>query len=295
MPKSLSKETRVSGTEATRAKVLETLKERGYLALEKVHRFTPLGREIIDLTRPRSKTPLPRRNGSPVLRPSPRAGNARRLSCGAKKILPELLAPILGDGRPAFPCRFLRRSWTTAGARRTVRGSGAARRIPTAGHPARRPRQARKPGPNPRFRNTPARPAASRSSNNSGARRVLRLLGYPDAEDLACRSGRRSDFNAKKERKIGGRCGALPHSPAKGMMPLDPHCRNTWQAMCSEMRGSGNHFPRRGFGVEPQIEKGDSDMKYIVTFLLCMALAEPCFAGSCQDIPRRRRQRDSRT
>lgn len=25
-------------------------------------------------------------------------------------------------------------------------------------------------------------------------------------------------------------------------------------------------------------------MKYIVTFLLCMALAEPCFAGSCQDM-----------
>jgi len=25
-------------------------------------------------------------------------------------------------------------------------------------------------------------------------------------------------------------------------------------------------------------------MKYIVTFLLCMALAAPCFAGSCQDM-----------
>lgn len=25
-------------------------------------------------------------------------------------------------------------------------------------------------------------------------------------------------------------------------------------------------------------------MKYIVTFLLCMALAAPCFAASCQDM-----------
>ena len=46
-----------------------------------------------------------------------------------------------------------------------------------------------------------------------------------------------------------GRC---PHSPARGIMPLAPH--------------------------------GDSDMKYIAMFLLCMVLAAPCFAGSCQDM-----------
>lgn len=68
-----------------------------------------------------------------------------------------------------------------------------------------------------------------------------------------------------------GRC---PHAPARGMMPLDPHCRNTWLAMYSEMRGvrgklqpldesssltdedSRASFPPTGFGVEPQIEKG---------------------------------------
>ena len=46
-----------------------------------------------------------------------------------------------------------------------------------------------------------------------------------------------------------GRC---PHSPARGIMPLAPH--------------------------------GESDMKYIAMFLLCMVLAAPCFAGSCQDM-----------
>lgn len=46
--------------------------------------------------------------------------------------------------------------------------------------------------------------------------------------------------------------GALPHFPARGIMPLAPH--------------------------------GDNNMKYIAMFLLCMVLAAPCFAGSCQDM-----------
>ena len=47
--------------------------------------------------------------------------------------------------------------------------------------------------------------------------------------------------------------GRGPHAPARGMMPLDPHCRNTWQAMCSERRGfGGNHFPRLGLGWNPK-------------------------------------------
>ena len=34
----------------------------------------------------------------------------------------------------------------------------------------------------------------------------------------------------------------------------------------------------------PLAPHGDSDMKYIAMFLLCMVLAAPCFAGSCQDM-----------
>ncbi len=57
--KATLRETKGIGTEATRAKVLETLKERGYLALDKKSIVsTPLGREIIDLTPPALKDPI---------------------------------------------------------------------------------------------------------------------------------------------------------------------------------------------------------------------------------------------
>ena len=56
--KATLKETKGIGTEATRARVLETLKERGYLTLDKKAIVsTPLGREIIDLTPPALKDP----------------------------------------------------------------------------------------------------------------------------------------------------------------------------------------------------------------------------------------------
>lgn len=34
----------------------------------------------------------------------------------------------------------------------------------------------------------------------------------------------------------------------------------------------------------PLAPHGDNNMKYIAMFLLCMVLAAPCFAGSCQDM-----------
>ena len=42
-------------------------------------------------------------------------------------------------------------------------------------------------------------------------------------------------------------------------------------------------LPRKGHDALTPLF-GDSDMKYIAMFLLCMVLAAPCFAGSCQDM-----------
>lgn len=104
--KATLKATKGIGTEATRAKVLETLKERGYLAIDKKSIVsTPLGRDIIDLTPSALKDPIT----TAVWEDRLEAIAQGRESLDAflaeqKKILPELLAPILGDGRPAFPC-----------------------------------------------------------------------------------------------------------------------------------------------------------------------------------------------
>ena len=104
--KATLRETRGIGTEATRAKVLETLKERGYLALDKKSIVsTPLGREIIDLTPPALKDPITTAEWESRLEAIAQGRETLdAFLAEQKKILPELLAPILGDGRPAFPC-----------------------------------------------------------------------------------------------------------------------------------------------------------------------------------------------
>ena len=104
--KATLRETKGIGTEATRAKVLETLKERGYLALDKKSIIsTPLGREIIDLTPPALKDPITTAEWESRLEAIAQGREALdAFLAEQKKILPDLLAPILGDGKPAFPC-----------------------------------------------------------------------------------------------------------------------------------------------------------------------------------------------
>lgn len=104
--KATLRETKGIGTEATRAKVLETLKERGYLALDKKSIIsTPLGREIIDLTPPALKDPITTAEWESRLEAIAQGKETLDdFLAEQKRILPELLAPILGDGKPAFPC-----------------------------------------------------------------------------------------------------------------------------------------------------------------------------------------------
>lgn len=104
--KATLRETKGIGTEATRARVLETLKERGYLALDKKSIVsTPLGREIIDLTPPALKDPITTAEWESRLEAIAQGRETLdAFLAEQKKILPELLAPILGDSRPAFLC-----------------------------------------------------------------------------------------------------------------------------------------------------------------------------------------------
>lgn len=104
--KATLRETKGIGTEATRAKVLETLKERGYLALDKKSIVsTPLGREVIDLTPSALKDPITTAEWESRLEAIAQSRESLdAFLAEQKKILPDLLAPILGDGKPAFPC-----------------------------------------------------------------------------------------------------------------------------------------------------------------------------------------------
>ena len=104
--KATLRETKGIGTEATRAKVLETLKERGYLALDKKSIVsTPLGREIIDLTPPALKDPITTAEWESRLEAIAQGRETLDAFLAEQiRVLPDLLAPILGDGKPAFPC-----------------------------------------------------------------------------------------------------------------------------------------------------------------------------------------------
>lgn len=104
--KATLKATKGIGTEATRAKVLETLKERGYLAIDKKSIVsTPLGREIIDLIPSALKDPITTAEWESRLESIAQGKESLdAFLAEQKKILPDLLAPILGDGKPTFPC-----------------------------------------------------------------------------------------------------------------------------------------------------------------------------------------------
>ncbi|MFG6375277.1 MAG: DNA topoisomerase 3 [Desulfovibrio sp.] len=100
------KEAKGIGTEATRARVLETLKERKYLAVEKKAIVsTPLGREVIGLTPNELKDPITTAEWEARLEAI--ADGREQLDVFLKEqcaVLPELLRNILGDSTPAFPC-----------------------------------------------------------------------------------------------------------------------------------------------------------------------------------------------
>ena len=104
--KAMLKETKGIGTEATRANIIETLKERGYLTADKKSLIsTPLGREVIDLTPPSLKDPITTAEWESRLESIAQGKETLDAFLSEQiRILPDLLAPILGDGRPAFPC-----------------------------------------------------------------------------------------------------------------------------------------------------------------------------------------------
>ena len=95
--KATLKESKGLGTEATRANIIETLKERGYLVAEKKSIVsTPLGQEIIDLTPPALKDPITTAAWEDQLEAIAQGkGNLDAFLSEQKRLLPTLLAPIL--------------------------------------------------------------------------------------------------------------------------------------------------------------------------------------------------------
>lgn len=104
--KATLKESKGIGTEATRANIIETLKERGYLIAEKKALVsTPLGREVIDLTPPSLKDPITTAVWEDRLEAIAQGKESLDAFLAEQiRVLPGLLTPILGDGKPAFPC-----------------------------------------------------------------------------------------------------------------------------------------------------------------------------------------------
>ena len=104
--KATLKESKGIGTEATRANIIETLKERGYLITEKKALVsTALGREVIDLTPPSLKDPIITAEWEDRLEAIAQGKESLDAFLAEQiRVLPGLLAPILGDGKPAFPC-----------------------------------------------------------------------------------------------------------------------------------------------------------------------------------------------
>lgn len=104
--KATLKESKGIGTEATRANIIETLKERGYLTAEKKSLVsTALGREVIDLTPPSLKDPITTAVWEERLEAIAQGKESIDTFLAEQiRVLPGLLTPILGEGKPAFPC-----------------------------------------------------------------------------------------------------------------------------------------------------------------------------------------------
>ncbi len=205
------KEARGIGTEATRAKVLETLKERGYLAADrKALVSTPLGREVIALTPPALKDPITTADWESRLEAIAQGAESLDAFLADQcRILPDLLAPILGDGKPAFPCP----SCGAALNRRKRKKDGAwfwgCTAYPDC--PVILPDDNGKPG------KAKPRPALSEYACPACGKPLAAVPATPDARRPA-----RSSWTAhpiSKRRKKGNRkedVGALPPRPRKG-------------------------------------------------------------------------------
>lgn len=105
--KSVLKENEGIGTEATRAGVIETLKQRGFLITEKKALVsTKLGQDIIDLTPATLKDPVTTASWESRLEAIAQGKDTLvGFMAEQTKILPDLLAPILGkEGQPAHFC-----------------------------------------------------------------------------------------------------------------------------------------------------------------------------------------------
>lgn len=105
--KATLKESKGIGTEATRANILETLKERGYLTADKKSLVsTPLGREVIDLTPPALKDPITTAEWESRLEAIAQGKETLDGFLAEQiRVLPGLLAPILERvGTPAHVC-----------------------------------------------------------------------------------------------------------------------------------------------------------------------------------------------
>ena len=100
------KESKGIGTEATRANILETQKERGYLVADKkVLVSTALGQHVIDVTPPSLKDPITTAVWEDRLEAIAQGKETLNGFLAEQiRVLPDLLAPILGDGKPVFPC-----------------------------------------------------------------------------------------------------------------------------------------------------------------------------------------------
>ena len=105
--KSVLKENEGIGTEATRAGVIETLKQRGYLIAEKKSLVsTQLGQDIIDMTPATLKDPVTTASWESRLEAITQGKETLAGFMAEQiRILPDLLAPIVGrGGQPAHSC-----------------------------------------------------------------------------------------------------------------------------------------------------------------------------------------------
>ncbi len=104
--KSVLKENEGIGTEATRAKILETLKARGYLTTDKKALVsTPLGRDIISLTPDALKNPITTAQWKSRLDAIAQGKETLEAFMSDQvRILPELLAPLLEQCQAAHVC-----------------------------------------------------------------------------------------------------------------------------------------------------------------------------------------------
>lgn len=205
--KATLRETKGIGTEATRAQGSRNPERaRATWRLTKSPSFPRrwAGKSSTS-PRPRSKTPSPRRNGSPALKPSPRAGKrSTPFLRSRRRFCRNSLPPFWATAGPRFSARTAARPEPPQAqeGRFVVLGLHGVSRL--QGHPARRKRQARQGQTQTRafgIRLPGLRQAPRQTLRRE--RRVLRLLRLSRLqEDLARRSERRSGLRGERQEEI---------------------------------------------------------------------------------------------